>query len=229
MNKTGNNGVLYIVATPIGNLKDITLRALEVLRGADLILAEDTRVIQKLLLHYEVRKPIKRYDEYSRTGIYEEVVEKLAIGESVVLVSDAGTPGIADPGSKLVEYVKDEILNVKVVPIPGPSALITALSVSGISGDKFTFLGYPPHKKGREKFFRSLQDIKIRPLVLYESPHRIEKAFASIEAVFGSDQLIIVGRELTKIHEEIFRGTIGEAQKHFTGEHLKGEFVVIVP
>src|SRR3989344_5465947 len=105
MNKTGNNGVLYIVATPIGNLKDITLRALEVLRGADLILAEDTRVIQKLLLHYGVRKPIKRYDEYSRTGIYEEVVEKLAIGESVVLVSDAGTPGIADPGSKLVEYV----------------------------------------------------------------------------------------------------------------------------
>lgn len=222
-------GILYIVATPIGNLKDITLRALEVLRDADLVLAEDTRVIQKLLLHYEAKKPIKRYDEYSRTGIYEEVVERLGRGENVVLVSDAGTPGIADPGSKLVLFVRNQLPSIKIEPIPGPSALVTALSVSGISGDKFTFLGYPPHKKGREKFFRSLQDIKVKPLVLYESPHRIEKTFASLEAVFGPDHEIVVGRELTKIHEEIFRGTVKDVQKHFIGERLKGEFVVVIP
>lgn len=222
-------GILYIVATPIGNLKDITLRALEVLKSANLILAEDTRVAQKLLTHYEVRQLVKRYDEYSAPGIYEEVRERLERGGSVVLVSDAGTPGIADPGSKLVQYVKSQIPNIKVVPIPGPSALITALSVSGISGSEFTFLGYPPQKKGREKFFRSLQDIKIRPIILYESPHRVEKALSSLEVVFGGDYEIIVGRELTKLHEEVFRGTVSEAKKHFVREHLRGEFVLVLP
>ncbi len=221
-------GTLYIVATPIGNLKDITLRALEVLRGADLILAEDTRVIHKLLLHYEVKRPIKRYDEYSRTGIYEEVVGRLGRGESVALVSDAGTPGIADPGSKLVNYVRIKLSNVGVVPIPGPSALITALSVSGLSGNEFTFLGYPPHKKGREKFFRSLQGVKVRPIILYESPHRISKTFVGLEKVFGEEKEVFVGRELTKLHEDIFRGSVKKAKEHFTGERAKGEFVLIL-
>lgn len=222
-------GTLYIVATPIGNLKDITLRALETLKSADLILAEDTRVIQKLLLHYEIKKPIKRYDEYSKTGIYEEISTRLQKGENIALVSDAGTPGIADPGSKLVSFIKERLPDIKVVPIPGPSALATAISASGIVGSEFTFLGYPPHKKGRQKFFRSLKDIATRPVILYESPHRIEKTLSSLGEVFGEGYRIVVGRELTKIHEEIFKGSVIEAQKHFQGERQRGEFVLIVP
>ncbi|MEK9194515.1 MAG: 16S rRNA (cytidine(1402)-2'-O)-methyltransferase [Patescibacteria group bacterium] len=222
-------GILYIVATPIGNLKDITLRALEVLREADLILAEDTRVIQKLLFHYEVKKPVKRYDEYSRSGIYNEIKERLSKGENVALVSDAGTPGIADPGSKLVSNIRDSVSGVKIVPIPGPSALVVALSISGFRGEEFSFLGFPPHKKGREKFFRSLKDMKIRPLILYESPHRLEKTFSSLGEVFGLDYDIFVGRELTKIYEEGFRGSIKETQKHFVHERARGEFVLVIP
>lgn len=222
-------GTLYLVATPIGNLKDITLRALEVLRSADLILAEDTRITQRLLLHYEVKKPVKRYDEYSRGGLYEEIKERLKRGENIALVSDAGTPGIADPGSKLVEFIKQELPNAKISPIPGPSALIAALSASGLRGDEFTFLGYPPHKKGREKFFRSLKDIKTRPLILYESPHRINKAFVSLGGIFGEDYKIMVGRELTKMHEEIWHGPIKLALSHFQGERERGEFVLVIP
>ncbi|MEK7464205.1 MAG: 16S rRNA (cytidine(1402)-2'-O)-methyltransferase [Patescibacteria group bacterium] len=222
-------GTLYIVATPIGNLKDITLRALDTLKSADLILAEDTRVIQKLLLHYEIKKPIKRYDEYSKTGIYEEILTRLKKDENIAVVSDAGTPGIADPGSKLVSFLKDNLPEVKIAPIPGPSALTTAISASGIVGNEFTFLGYPPHKKGRQKFFRSLKDISTRPVILYESPHRIEKTLSSLGEVFGENNEIVVGRELTKIHEEIFKGPVGEAQKHFQGERQRGEFVLIVP
>ena len=222
-------GILYIVATPIGNLKDITLRALEILKNVDLVLAEDTRVSQKLLLHYEIKKPIKRYDEYSKLGIYEEIKERLKRGENVALVADAGTPGIADPGSKLVAYLKQELPGLKIEPIPGPSALVSILSVSGVQGDKFTFLGYPPHKKGREKFFRALEGIKIKPIILYESPHRIEKTLSSLIEVFGENYSIIVGRELTKIHEEVFHGSAKDAKNHFQGERQKGEFVIIIP
>ncbi|KKU94008.1 MAG: Ribosomal RNA small subunit methyltransferase I [Candidatus Jorgensenbacteria bacterium GW2011_GWA1_48_13] len=222
-------GTLYIVATPIGNLKDITLRALETLKGADLILAEDTRVIQKLLFHYEIKRLVKRYDEYSRLGIYEEIKEKLKKGGNVALVADAGTPGIADPGSKLVEFIKKELPGVSVTPLPGASAITAALSASGLRADKFTFLGYPPHKKGREKFFRSLEGLKIRPVVLYESPYRVLKALASLSQVFGPDYEIVVGRELTKIHEEIWKGSLKDAAEHFTGERKRGEFVLIIP
>ncbi|KKU91098.1 MAG: Ribosomal RNA small subunit methyltransferase I [Candidatus Jorgensenbacteria bacterium GW2011_GWA1_48_11] len=222
-------GILYIVATPIGNLKDITLRALEVLKGADLILAEDTRVSQKLLLHYEIKKPVRRYDEYSQKSIYEEIGERLNRGEKVVLVSDAGTPGIADPGSKLVAYMISRLPKLKIEPIPGPSALTTLVSAAGIPANEFTFLGYPPHKKGREKFFRSLQGIKVRPVILYESPYRIQKTLESLGQVFGHDREVVVGRELTKMHEDIFHGPIAEAQKYFTGEKEKGEFALIIP
>jgi len=222
-------GTLYIVATPIGNLKDITLRALETLKSADLILAEDTRVIQKLLFHYEIKRPVKRYDEYSKSGVYEEIKSRLQKGEAVVLVSDAGTPGIADPGPKLVEFIKRELPGVQVTPLPGASAITAALSASGIRAEQFTFLGYPPHKKGREKFFRSLEGIKIRPLVLYESPHRLLKSLDSLSRVFGPDREIVVGRELTKIHEEIWRGNLKNAQEHFIGERQRGEFVLIIP
>ena len=222
-------GTLYIVATPIGNLKDITLRALEILKEADLILAEDTRVIQKLFFHYEIRKPIKRYDEYSKSGIYEEIKERLLKGGSVALVSDAGTPGIADPGSKLVDFVRRELPEAKILPLPGPSALTTLLSASGLAANEFTFLGYPPHKKGRQKFFRSLKDMPTRPIVIYESPHRIVHALESLTENFGADYEIVVGRELTKIHEEIFRGGVKKAMEHFQGERLKGEFVLVIP
>jgi 16S rRNA (cytidine1402-2'-O)-methyltransferase len=223
---TGN---LYIIATPIGNLKDITLRALETLKSADLILAEDTRMAKRLLDHYEIKKPVWRYDEYARGDFYVKVKNLIAKGSNVALVTDAGTPAIADPGSKLTAFVKKELPEAKVIPIPGPSALITALSAAGVNADKFTFLGYPPHKKGRQTFFRELNDIKIRPIVFYESPHRVEKAFKSLEESFGSDAKVIVGRELTKIHEEIWHGNAKEAQEYFKGEKKKGEFVVILP
>ncbi len=222
-------GILYIIATPIGNLKDITLRALEILKSVDLVLAEDTRVTKKILSHYEIIKPVRRYDGYAKDDFYKEIKEELKNGKKIALVTDAGTPGISDPGSHLVSFVIRNLSSVKAVPIPGASALITALSVSGINSDKFTFLGYPPHKKGRQTFFKKILEIETKPLVFYESPHRIEKTFDSLEEIFGSEKEIIVARELTKIYEEIFRGAINEAKKRFQGEKKKGEFVLIIP
>ena len=223
---TGN---LYIVATPIGNLKDITLRAIETLKSADLILAEDTRVTKKLLDRFEISKPVWRYDEYANKILYNKISEMLSEGKDIALVTDAGTPAIADPCSKLTAFIRKEMPETKIIPIPGPSALIAALSASGLNADQFTFLGYPPHKKGRQTFFRELKEIKVRPIVFYESPHRAEKAFKAIEETFGSETDIVVGRELTKIHEEIWHGTAKEAQSYFKGEKKKGEFVIIVP
>jgi 16S rRNA (cytidine1402-2'-O)-methyltransferase len=220
-------GIFYVIATPIGNLKDITIRALEILRTADLILAEDTRVTKKLLAHYEIRKPVFRCDEYSTEKIQNEVKQRVAKGEKIALVSDAGTPTIADPGSRLIDLLHKE--KIKVVPVPGPSALTAAISVSGFRGDQFTFLGYPPHKKGREKFFSSIKDIKTKPIVLYESVHRLKKTLNSLIEILGPDQEIAICRELTKIYEEIFLGKIDEADKYFDGEHLRGEFVLVIP
>jgi 16S rRNA (cytidine1402-2'-O)-methyltransferase len=221
-------GNLYIVATPIGNLKDITLRAIETLKNADLVLAEDTREAKKLLSHFEISKPIWRYDEYANKTLYDKVRELLLNGKNIALVTDAGTPAIADPGSKLTAFIQKEMPEVKIIPIPGPSALITALSVAGVEANLFIFLGYPPHKKGRQTFFRKLKEIKIRPIVFYESPHRIEKTFKSLEENFG-DTEIIVARELTKIHEEIWHGNAKTALTYFQGEKKKGEFVIIIP
>ena len=222
-------GILYIIATPIGNLKDITLRALEALKEVDLILAEDTRVTRKLLNHYSIRKPLKRYDEHVGRGVYDKIQDRLRKGERIALVSDAGTPGISDPGSRLVKFIQEELPDAKIIPVPGPSALIAALSASGVNADKFTFLGYPSHKKGRQTFFRKLKTIEIRPVVFYESPHRIEKALISLSEIFGEEHEIVVARELTKIHEEIFKGSVLEAQSHFQREKKRGEFVVIIP
>jgi len=222
-------GILYIIATPIGNLKDITLRALKILKSVDLVLTEDTRVAKKLLNHYEISKQIKRYDEYAEVNFYKEIRDELKKGKTVALVTDAGTPGISDPGSKLVNFIQKELPATKIVPIPGPSALITALSASGVPSDQFTFLGYPPHKKGRQTFFKKIKEIETKPVVFYESPYRIEKAFNTLEEILGETKEIIVARELTKIYEEIFRGKINEARKHFQGEKKKGEFVLIIP
>jgi len=220
---------LFIVATPIGNLEDITLRALRVLKEVDLVLAEDTRVTQKLLRHYEIKKPIVRYDEHVAERMHARVVSELEKGKSIALVSDAGTPGISDPGSRLVAYVRKNIPDVFVIPIPGPSAVITALSAAGVSADSFTFLGYPPHKKGRKTFFENVRDIAIRPVVLYESPHRLQKTCAGIVETIGEEAPIIVAKELTKMYEEIWRGTAKDAMSYFQKEKGKGEFVIIVP
>lgn len=224
-----NVGTLYIVGTPIGNLKDITLRALEVLKSADVIFAEDTRVTKKLLVHYAIQKPLERYDEHSHARACEKIKELLRQGRTVALVTDAGTPGIADPGTRLVAFVRGELPAAQIVPVPGPSALTAALSAAGIPAEHFNFAGYPPHKKGRQTFFLGLCHATLRPIVLYESPHRLARTLEELGKVFGIDAEVIVARELTKIYEEIWRGSIAEAAAHFTGERRRGEFVIIVP
>lgn len=227
-------GNLYIVATPIGNLKDITLRALETLKEVDLILAEDTRVTRKLLSHYDIHTPLKSYHQHSSDKIHEFVEQKLEQGKNIALVTDAGTPGISDPGARLVQSLNEtyKLTNVstyKLIPIPGPSALIAALSASGVNADKFTFLGYPPHKKGRKTFFEKLAHTEVKPIVLYESPHRLQKTLGELKNVLKAAQSIVIAKELTKIHEEIWQGTIEEAEEYFIGPKSKGEFVIILP
>lgn len=224
--------ILYIVATPIGNLKDITLRALETLKSADFVLAEDTRVTKKLLSHYDIRAPLISYHEHSGPKAYKKIEDMLKNGKKLALVSDAGTPGISDPGARLISYLLENLSDIKIVPIPGASALTAALSVSGINlKNGFCFLGYPPHKKGRKKFFETCRRSDRRPLVLYESPHRIEKTLKELAEIKGENHGIIIMREMTKIHEEIFRGTIKETQNYLNeqeGERKKGEFVLII-
>jgi len=221
---------LYIVATPIGNLGDITIRALDILREVDFVLAEDTRVTRKLLSHYDIHKPMISYHEHSKEGAYEKIMEHLVYGKNLALVTDAGTPCISDPGVRLIKYLREnlEAKSYKLEAIPGPSALTAALSIAGVGADKFTFLGYPPHKKGRETFFKKLKEIEIKPIVLYESPHRLQKAFVQIGEVFGEECQIIVAKELTKIHEEVWSGSVKEAQGYFIEKKGKGEFVVIL-
>lgn len=221
-------GVLYMVATPIGNLSDITLRALETLKNVDAVFAEDTRVTSKLLAHFGISKPLFRYDEHSHGAASVKIITMLAEGKQIALTTDAGTPGIADPGSRLVAKVSEELPEVSIIPIPGVSAISTLLSASGFNTEQFTFAGYSPHKKGRKTFFEELKEIKTRPVVFYESPHRVEKALQSIAEVFGDDRSVIVGRELTKRYEEIFRGTAKEALERFKGGKARGEFVIAI-
>lgn len=221
-------GTLYLVATPIGNLKDITLRALETLKAADMVYAEDTRVAKKLLAHYGISTPLRRYDEHSHARAVVEIIRELKEGKILALVADAGTPVIADPGARLVAEVRHAAPDVVVIPLPGPSALTTALSAAGIPAEHFTFLGYPPHKKGRESFFKDLAALSVRPVVLYESPHRIEKTLDALARVLGADREIFIARELTKIHEELWRGNVTDARAHFGASHARGEFVIIV-
>lgn len=223
-----NVGILYIVATPIGNLEDVTARSLRILREVDVIYAEDTRVTKKLLVRYGIKTPLRRYDEHVANTVHHSIALLLADGKNIALASDAGTPGIADPGARLVAYVRRELPACVIVPIPGPSALVAALSVAGVSAEQFTFLGYPPHKKGRETFFKNLSLLTIRPVVFYESTHRIARAFADLARVCGGDGTVVVARELTKMHEEVCAGTIAEAREHFLGKHQKGEFVIVV-
>ena len=209
---------LYVVATPIGNLGDITLRAIETLKSVDIILAEDTRVTKKLLSHYGIRKPVFRL----RENIRPEALSKFG---DIALVTDAGTPGISDPGHKLISELS-KLSELRAIPIPGPSALSAIISASDIDLSEFTFLGFPPHKKGRETFFKRIAKSEL-PVILFESPHRIQKTLKQLETACG-DCYVNIGRELTKIYEEIFRGKLSEAQEHFTGEKQRGEFVIII-
>jgi 16S rRNA (cytidine1402-2'-O)-methyltransferase len=216
---------LYIVATPIGNLKDISQRVLETLRSVDLILCEDTRVTAKLLNHFEIRKPLQSYHQHSQLSKAAYVLEELKKGKNIALVADAGTPGISDPGNKLISYLVAQLPSLKIVPIPGPCAAIAALSVSGFPADKFVFLGFPPHKKGRETFFKELANEE-KTAVFYESPHRIEKCLEQLKEFLPADRKIAICRELTKMFETIYRGTIGNVT--IPKNEIKGEFVVVV-
>lgn len=221
---------LYIIGTPIGNLEDITLRALRVLKEVDLVLCEDTRVTKRLLSKYEIETPTMSYHAQSKLAKVDKILDLLAEGKNLALVSDAGTPCISDPGVLLVSQVREKFGNdVSIVPIPGPSALVTALSAAGISVAEFTFLGFLPHKKGRETLFKEIADSE-RVMAFYESTHRIEKALESLEKFCGSDRYVVVAREITKIYEEFARGTIAEVRAHFAQnpDRIRGEFVVIV-
>ncbi|MBI2003397.1 MAG: 16S rRNA (cytidine(1402)-2'-O)-methyltransferase [Parcubacteria group bacterium] len=227
---------LYIVATPIGNLKDLTLRALEIFKEVDFILAEDTRETVKLLNFYTIKKPLISYFQHSKLSRVEKILELLEQGKNLALVSDAGTPGLNDPGGKLIEeVVKKFDGSVQIIPIPGPNAASAALSVSGFNADKFLFLGYPPHKKGRRKFFTEIAGSK-HPVVFYESVHRILRTLNELDEVLSSfakasedapERKVVVCRELTKKFETIYRGKIEEIIPQIEKQKL-GEFVVII-
>lgn len=215
--------MLYIVSTPIGNLSDITFRAVKTLKEVDLIAAEDTRHVQKLLKHYEISTPVISYHSYSGDSKLEKLADAMRKDKSIALVSDAGTPGISDPAYALIQKAIE--LGIQVVPIPGPSALLAALVSSGMPMDKFMYLGFLPLKKGRQKILESLRDEK-RTVVLFESPHRIVKTLNQLAETLSPDRRVAICRELTKIYEEIFRGTLAEALNHF--KNPKGEFVLII-
>jgi len=221
---------LYVIATPIGNLEDITLRAIRVLKEVDAILCEDTRVTAKLLSRYEIKKPLIRYDAHSTDTTLKKIFSLIEEGKSLALVSDAGTPSISDPGSHLVQKLRGRFTSseLSIITIPGASALTSALSISGVPSSEFLFLGFLPHKKGRETIFKEIVETK-RPVVFYESPHRILKALQSLNK-FCPEKKIAIGRELTKIHEEMLFGRAEELLVFFeeNSEKVRGEFVVIV-
>jgi 16S rRNA (cytidine1402-2'-O)-methyltransferase len=222
-------GTLSVVATPIGNLGDITLRALETLKKADVIFCEDTRVTSKLLTRYEISKPLIRCDENKETLAAQKALSMLTEGKHVALVTDAGTPGISDPGSRFVSLIRASGGAVKIEAIPGPSALTAALSIAGLDTSNFVFLGFLPHKKGRQTLFKSMQSMT-QTLVFYESPHRILKTLESLAATLPATKKVVICRELTKMFEEVVSGSAPEIREHFRAhpETMRGEFVVIV-
>lgn len=221
-----SEGKLYLVPTPIGNLGDITIRAIEVLKEVDLILAEDTRTTGKLLKHFEIDTPQKSYHIHNEHKVLEAITVDISRGKSVALVSDAGTPGISDPGFLLVRKVVEE--GIEVEALPGATALIPALVKSGFPTDRFCFEGFLPHKKGRKTRIEEITQEK-RTVVLYESPHRILKLLEQLLATLDSDRRISVSRELTKLHEETVTGLIADVHDDFKGRvNIKGEIVVVI-
>jgi 16S rRNA (cytidine1402-2'-O)-methyltransferase len=219
--------ILYIVATPIGNLEDVSKRALRALSEVDLILCEDTRVTQKLLNYFNIKTPTLSYHQHSKIKKINQIIELLKRQKKLALVCDAGTPGISDPGNKLIEVILKEFGDkIKIVPIPGPSAITAAASISGFSMDKFLFLGFLPQKKKRKKFFKEIIDSKY-PVIFFESPYKILKTLKELKEM-NNNLEIVVCRELTKMFETIYRGKIGEVIEKIKRDKIKGEFVVIV-
>lgn len=219
--------VLYIVATPIGNLQDITLRALEVLTHVDCVVCEDTRVTKKLLAAYHIKKFLQSYHQHSPHTRLQLILTTLQAGKNIAVVCDAGTPGISDPGGMLVKAVHERFGDaVQIVPIPGPNAALAALSISGFPADRFLFLGFPPHKKGRKAFFERVAQSK-ETVVLYESKHRIEKTLKELAFAIG-ERRVMVARELTKQFETIYRGTVEECLLQLKKDKILGEFVIVV-
>jgi 16S rRNA (cytidine1402-2'-O)-methyltransferase len=225
----------YVVGTPIGNLEDITYRAVRVLGEVDLVLCEDTRVTKNLLNKYNINTPTFSYpSDNLKPGIdnlnpkVEKILKSIEEGKTLALVSDAGTPTISDPGSVLVAQIKNHFPDIEIIAIPGPSAVISALSISGLPVAEFTFLGFLPHKKGRETLFKEIA-VSDRVMTFYESPHRILKALESLQK-FAPDKKITIARELTKIYEQIISGTPEVVKKYFIDnpDKVRGEFVVIV-
>jgi 16S rRNA (cytidine1402-2'-O)-methyltransferase len=218
-------GTLYIVSTPIGNLEDITFRAVRVLKEADLIAAEDTRHTLKLLNHYGIAKPLMSYWGEKEKARAEEVIGRLASGQSVALVSDAGTPGISDPGAVVIKRALEE--GIAVVPVPGPTALIAALTISGFSTAEFVFCGFLPAKHTQRKKFLSELSLERRTVVIYESPHRVVDSMAEIAEVFG-ERRTILAREITKLYEEVIRGTAPSVLSNLAGSTIAGEYVIVI-
>lgn len=222
-------GKLFILATPIGNLEDITLRGLRILKEADGVIAEDTRVTQKLLSRYGLNKPIFVFHQHSSLREVEKIAALLEAGKNLVLVTDAGTPGISDPGGRLIQGLVEKTGEaLEIIPLPGPNAALVLLSVSGFPADRFIFLGFPPHKKRRQSFFREIAEAKYT-VVFYESPHRILKTLKEIaENPLLSSRSVAVGRELTKKFETIYRGMAGEILKKHRSELERGEITVAI-
>jgi len=218
-------GTLYIVSTPIGNLEDITLRALRILKEVDLIAAEDTRHTGLLLRHFGIQKPLTSYFEGNELKKREWILSRLKQGDRIALVSDAGTPGISDPGFRLIQMVIEN--QIPIIPIPGPSAVIAALSVSGLPTDAFLFKGFLPHKsKKRRDLLKQLEETK-ETLIFYESPHRLTETLKDILDILG-DREIVLTRELTKIYEEVLRGKVSEIQNQLAERKLKGEITLVI-
>jgi 16S rRNA (cytidine1402-2'-O)-methyltransferase len=218
-------GTLYLVATPIGNLEDITLRALRTLKECDVIAAEDTRRTGQLLKHFEISKPMLSYFQFNEARRSEEIIERLKRGEKIALVTDAGSPGISDPGERVVRAARTAGLRVESVP--GPCALVAALTASGLPADEFHFIGFLPHKSGqRRKQLEALQGFG-GTLILYESPYRVEKLMGELSEVFPG-RTVVLARELTKKFEEYLRGTPAELLEIAKKRSLKGEFVVLI-
>ena len=218
------NGALYVVATPIGNLEDITLRALRILKSVDIIAAEDTRKTRILLNHYGIQKELLSYYQFNESKRIPEIIKILKSGKSVAVVSDAGTPGISDPAYRLVKKAIEE--KIRIIPIPGASAFLSALVVSGLPTDSFVFEGFLPHKKGRKTKLEKIKS-ETRTIILYESPHRILKTLYEILEIIG-DRKITIAREITKMFEQVIYGKVSDVIKHLESKTIQGEFVIIL-
>jgi len=218
----------YVIGTPIGNLEDITYRAVRILGEVDVVLCEDTRVTANLLNKYGIKKPTISYHSQSKLSKTDKILEMIVEGKTLALVSDAGTPTISDPGSMLVSKIREHFDDAEIIAIPGPSALTSALSISGLPGSEFTFLGFLPHKKGRETLFKEIATSE-RTVVFYESPHRILKSLESLKKYVG-ERKIVIAREISKIYEQIISGTPLEVENYFHehADKVRGEFVVMV-